>query len=186
MIRQPRVKNPGLFYIDLKTIMDWKTLKNGIYSWDGSWLDLYIQGITSTDWEKWVRLVNQQYRIEWHNGKTQKDESRIDFTVIEAYWKGNTNLCSTAKVFLDDRIQVNAHFFEATTIENDIDPRDFKSLEDHQKLLDYMKAVSTGLNKPITLTPENCPEIPLIRVEGTAAEISTGINPDDWPVRIKK
>ncbi len=40
MIRQPRVKNPGLFYIDLKTIMDWKTLKNGIYSWDGSWLDL--------------------------------------------------------------------------------------------------------------------------------------------------
>lgn len=58
MIRQFWVKNLGLFYIDFKIIMDWKILKNGIYSWDGSWLDFYIQGIIFIDWEKWVWLVN--------------------------------------------------------------------------------------------------------------------------------
>ena len=161
-------------------------MKNGIYCWEGSWLDLYVQHTTSEDWKKWVLFVNEQYRIDWHNGQTQKDELRIDFKVIEAYWAGDAKLCSTARIFLNDHIQVNAHFFEAATLENDIDPRDFKTIEDHNVLIDYMKGISMRLDKPIILTPENCPEIPLIQVEDNSVEISTDTNPGNWPVRIKE
>lgn len=166
--------------------MNWEKLKQRVYAWDDSWRDIYVHGTSPGDWDQWAQFVNQHYRIDWYNGKTQKDEVQIDFEVIKAFWSGDTDLSSTAKVFLNDRLQVNAHFFEPGTLENDIDPRDFKSLADHGTLMNYMKGVSELLNKTVTLTPENCPEIKLIIVDGTAVEISTDTDPSDWPVHIKK
>lgn len=122
--------------------MNWNQLKNKIYVWDGGWLDIYVQNTSSIDWEKWTQYVNQNFRIEWYNGKTENVESRIDFNVIQEFWNGNHDLASTAKVFIDD-IQINAHFFEPSEIENDIDPREFRSIDDHHKLIEYLKEISS-------------------------------------------
>ncbi len=134
--------------------MTWTELKDKIYYWDGSWRDIYVLQTNRKFWEKWSDYVNKNYRVEWLNGKSGNVENKIDFGVVEEHWDGIHDFWSTAKVFVD-RIQINAHFFIDTEIENDIDPREFISLEDHEKLIKYMIDLSTLLNKEIILTPEN-------------------------------
>ena len=166
--------------------MNWNQLKNKVYAWDGGWLDIYVHGTSAQDWEKWTQLVNQNFKIDWYNGKTEKDESKIDFSVIQDYWGGNNDLCSTAKVFIDDNIQVNAHFFDDEQIENDIDPREFKSIDDHNKLIEFLRELSNKLGKEVSVTPENCPEIVLMKIMGDSIEINLESEPRKWPLRIKK
>lgn len=55
--------------------MNWKDLKDKIYYWDGSWRDIYVQESTRDDWENWINLVNANYKIDWYNGKTERDEN---------------------------------------------------------------------------------------------------------------
>lgn len=150
--------------------MDWNKLKDKIYYWDGSWRDIYVKSINRSDWEKWVDLVNANYKVDWFNGRQNRDENLIDFSVIDDYWNGNHDLCSTAKIFID-KIQINAHFFDDTEIENDIDPREFNTINDHEKLIHYMTVLSTLLDKEVILTPENEQNIVLIKVYKDKVEL---------------
>ena len=143
--------------------LTWNKLKNNTYYRDGSFRDLYILNTDRTDWKKWIEYVNQNYIIKWYNGKTGREENQVDYEVINEYWNGNYNLCSTANVFID-KIQINCHFFCDFEIENDIEPSEFNSIDDHKKLMKYMTDLSEILGKEIILTPENEQEIVLIRV----------------------
>lgn len=164
--------------------MNWIELKNKVYNWDGSWRDIYILQINHSDWKKWVNYVNENYRIDWFNGKVDKVENQIDFGVIEEFWSGNHDLCSTAKVFIGS-IQINAHFFNDTEIENDIDPREFNSIDDHNKLVKYMTDLSILLEKEIILTPENDSETILFKVSYDKIEFSKNIDPINWKLKIR-
>jgi len=150
--------------------MNWDKLKNKIYVWDGGWLDIHVHNTTRSEWQKWVNYVNQNFKIEWYNCKTEIGEAKIDFSVIEEFWDGCHDFILTAKVFIED-IQVNVHFFDETEIENDIDPREFKTIDDHNNLIDYLKKLSNILNKEVIVTPENCPEIILMKIKGESVEI---------------
>jgi hypothetical protein len=156
--------------------MNWTDLKDKIYYWDGSWRDLYVLQTTRADWKIWVDYVNRNYRIEWFNSKADKDENQIDFSVIEEFWSGDHDLCSTAKVFID-KIQINAHFFDETEMENDIDPREFNSIDDHNKLIKYMSDLSILFDKEVILTPENEHETFLLKVIKNNVEFSEKIEP---------
>jgi hypothetical protein len=164
--------------------MKWTELKNKIYYWDGSWRDIYVLQTNRADWKIWVDFVNKNYRIDWFNGKADKDENQIDFGVIEQFWSGDHDLCSTAKVFID-KIQINAHFFDDTEMENDIDPREFNSIDDHDKLIKYMSDLSTLLDKEVILTPENEHETILFKVNKDIIEFSEGIDPTKWKLRTR-
>ena len=107
-----------------------------------------------SDWRKWIDYVNQNYTIQWYNGKTANEESQINYDVINEYWNGNGDLCVIAKIFID-KIQINCHFFSDLEIENDIDPREFNSIDDHNKLMKYIEDLASILNKDVILTPEN-------------------------------
>ena len=170
---------PNRYILTLCVIRKRKTnYKNGLENikesnlfWDGSWRDIYVQNTESEDWEKWINLVNEKYRINWHNGKTNQSEAKIKFDVIKEYWEGNGELCSTANIFLDE-IQINAHFFDDTEIENDIDPREFKSMDDHNRLIEYLKSVSMACNKEVIVTLENSPEYVLMKINGNEVQIN--------------
>lgn len=164
--------------------MNWTDLKNKIYYWDGSWRDIYILQTSLEDNLKWSDYVNANYRIEWFNGLTQADESKVNFDVIKEYWNGNHDLCSTAKVYID-KIQINNHFFVDTEIENDIDPREINSIEDHDRVLKYMTDLSFLLDKPVILTPENDQEIVLIEVSKNNIEFSDNIDPKEWKIKLR-
>ena len=162
--------------------MNWTELKEKIYYWDGSWRDLYILNTSLDDNLKWTNYVNENYRIEWFNGLTQKNDTKIDFEVIKEFWSENHDLCSTAKVFID-KIQINNHFFDDDEIENDIDPREINSIEDHEIIVKYMTDLSQLLDKPIILTPENDKEIVLIKVSKHGIEFSENIKPSEWKIK---
>jgi len=165
--------------------MNWQILKEQIYIWDGGWLDIYIFNTTIKDWEKWAQFVNENYKVSWYNGELNKTETKINFEVIKKFWAGNLDFQSTVMVFIGD-IQVNAHFFLSTEIENDIDPREFNDMEDHNALIKYLKGISRILDKEVIVTPENCPEIVLISVKNEHVEITTDTDPSQWPIRIKE
>ena len=164
--------------------MKWTELKNKIYYWDGSWRDIYVLNTARHDWKIWVDYVNKNYPIDWFNGKTNTDEKKIDFNVIEEFWSGNLDLCSTAKIFID-KIQINAHFFDDTEMENDIDPREFNSFEDHEKLIKYMTDLSILLDKEVILTPENEHETVLFKVNKNVVAFSQDIDPSKWKLRTR-
>jgi hypothetical protein len=151
--------------------VNWTDFKNKIYYWDGSWRDILVLQTTHADWKIWVDYVNRSYRIDWFDGKAGKDENQIDFNVIEEFWSGDHDLCSTAKVFID-KIQINAHFFDYSEMENDIDPREFNSIDDHNKLIKYMSDISILLDKEVILTPENEHETVLVKVIKNKIEYS--------------
>lgn len=156
--------------------MNWRELKDKIYYWDGSWRDIYVLQTNRVDWKIWVDYVNKNYRIDWFKSKADKDENQIDFSVIEEFWSGDEDLCSTARVLID-KIQINAHFFDDNEMENDIDPREFNSIDDHNKLIKYMSDISILLDKEIILTPENEHETVLLKVIKDNIEFSENIAP---------
>jgi len=151
--------------------MNWTELKDKIYFLDGSWLDIYVLNANKSDWKKWVNYVNQNYLVDWFNPITSRNENKIEFNVIEEYWDSNNGLGSTATVLVN-KIQINAHFFVDSEIENDIDPREFNSIDDHNTLIKYMTDLSMLLDKEVILTPENCHEITLIKVFKSNIELS--------------
>lgn len=147
-----------------------------MYYWDGSWRDICILHTNRKDWKVWADYVNRNYPIGWFNGKTGKLENQVDFEVIEEFWDGKHHHCSTARVFIG-KIQINAHFFEESEIENDIDPGEFNSIEEHDKLIEYMSALSKLLGREIVLTLENEHESILFKINKNRIKFSEVITP---------
>ncbi len=50
---------------------------------------------------------------------------------------------------------IKCYFAGDDEIENDIDPREVVSIDDHLRIVQYMAAVSKRLNKPVIMTMEN-------------------------------
>ncbi len=143
--------------------MDWTLLKENIYYRDGSLRDILIHDTTKEDWRKWVDFVNGHYKLEWYNGLQDQTFNHIDFDVVLEYFKDYPDFSIMASISLD-KLKVHTYFFTQEEIENDIAPKEFTSLEDHNRLMDYLVSISRLLNKKVILTPENTPEISLIEV----------------------
>ncbi|GAB3833520.1 hypothetical protein [Hymenobacter jeollabukensis] len=152
--------------------MDWNQLKEEIYYVDGSLLDIYVLNTTAEDWWRWVELVNANYSVTFSGLDSGQTQDWIDFAVVERMWaKPEEREWSTARIQLRN-FTINCLFFWEGDIENDIDPKDFQSIEDHEALLLYLQRVSEALQKPVRLTPENTEEMALIEVNGSDVRIT--------------
>ena len=145
--------------------MNWKEIQESVYYLDGSLRDIYVQNVTKDDWLTWINFVNKNYQLSMKVHETDEIYNKINNELILDYWHGKYENCSTASIFLDG-IKINTHFFSSLEIENDITPLEINSIEDHQKLLNYLIDISKILKKTIILTAENSPEIILIQVNG--------------------
>jgi len=144
--------------------MTWNELKRKVYYEDGSLRDIFVLHADRQDWKKWIDYVNENYRIEWYNGNTDKYEDKINVCVIEGHWNREHDLSSIASVFVD-AIMINAYFADDSEIENDINPKEFNSPEDHEKLMRFMSDIARILDKDVILTPENEKETILIKID---------------------
>jgi hypothetical protein len=152
--------------------MNWQQLKEKVYKVDGGFRDIYVLNTTKKDWQVWVDYVTANYKTSFRVHETDETFDRIDFSILNGYWNGMVENASIASVFLDN-IQLNAHFFEEETIETDITPGEINSMEDHQRVLDFMTGLSNALGKKVILTPEWDPEIVLISVENGQVKITS-------------
>ncbi len=151
--------------------MKWKEIQEKLYYLDGSLRDIYVKETNIEDNQKWINYVNSNFRIECFNETENKVEKKIDFNLVKRFWERDLEYVVCGKVFIDENIQINNHFFCYSEIENDIDPREIKTIEDHNGIVDYMKKISNLLNKSVILTPENTPEIILMKIENDLISI---------------
>ena len=142
---------------------NWHELKEQIYFEDGSFRDIYVFDINLEEWENWVNFVNQNYEVEFVYGETEQRTFSIDFSAVKKYWSTKDAFGNFATVKIGE-ININCHFFMPSEFENDISPKEFKSLDDHKLLTDYLKELSTIFNKKVLLTWENSPEFVLLEV----------------------
>lgn len=135
--------------------MDWTTSKRQIYFEVGSLRDIYVLDATTSDWKKWVDLVNKNYNVEFWDAKTGLTTDKIDFTAVKEYWDSNGKrevITATIKL---DIINIKCHFFDESEIENDVDPSEINSQDDHDKFIDYLIDISVSLHKDVIVTDEN-------------------------------
>ncbi|MCU7615605.1 hypothetical protein NZ698_00225 [Chryseobacterium sp. PBS4-4] len=137
--------------------MDWKYLKEEIYFSDGSLRDIYVLNTSREDWQKWIDFVNGNYEIEFHycdhKGNRLTSKKIISKYVFNS-WDRINDFTNDATISIEGVI-VKCHFFGEEEIENDIDPNEVKTLEDHYLIINYLKSISKILNKEVILTLEN-------------------------------
>lgn len=141
-------------------------MKEKIYFQDGSLRDIFVLNVTKKDWDTWAKFVNKNYKVEFINYSTHVAETQINLKTISGYL--NNVYCPEyfAKIFVGN-ILVQVYFFYSEEFENDINPTEIKSLEDHNNLMIYLKSVSKVLNKELILTTEEIQNRKaLIRING--------------------
>jgi hypothetical protein len=150
--------------------MDWQYLKSKVYFLDGSLRDIYVHNTTKSDWQLWADFVNANYETSFYIYENEVEEKTIALSKIFDYWDGLREYLSTATVYLD-HIQINVHFFVGEEIENDISPKEIHSIDDHNRLINYMTRLSKVLDKVVVLTPENQANFVLISVDKDVVKI---------------
>jgi hypothetical protein len=143
--------------------MHWTELKKRIYFEDGSLRDIYVLDTTIDDWGKWIDMVNKKYSIEFWDAKTDLRSDKIDFTTVKEYWDSNGQREIVTATINLGLITVKCYFFDDSEIENDIDPRELKSEDEHIKLTQYLNDISVSLDKEVIMTNENTKDSILIR-----------------------
>lgn len=66
---------------------------------------------------------------------------------------------------------VNIYFFMEQEIDNDISPKEFTSIENHNALMSYLTDISIILNKKVFITQEMRSNEPLLEVDGNEIRI---------------
>jgi hypothetical protein len=145
----------------------WEDLK-WIFEPDGSLRDIYVQEVSISDWEKLIDLLNENYPLKYGITDEERSTSQIDKDYIIRYLTGETSEMECKSIAIDfGGIDANCHFFLSEQIEFDIDPKEITSLEDFEKVEKFMQAISWALEQQVTLTDENSPEFPLVKVDVT-------------------
>ena len=150
--------------------MTWEELKRGVYQVDGSWRDIYVLNTNRDDWQKWAEYINKNHVVSWYAEKYNGSitQASINTSFIKHKWDSE-HYIATSRIFLAE-IQINCHFFIEARVENDVDPSQINSMDDHNRPMDYMKATSALLGKEVILTEENIEEAVWIKVNGDIIE----------------
>ena len=136
-----------------------------IFEKDGALRDIYVQNATISDWEKVVDLLNSEYELTFG---VYEDNliNKIDFGYVKTMFADETGELETKSATVDlNGIVVKCYFFLENQIEFDINPTEIKTESDFNKITDFMKSISSKLEKQITLCGENLPEFPLIKID---------------------
>ena len=146
------------------TLRNWNIIE-WIFEKDGALRDIYVQNSTISDWEKVVDLLNSEYKLTfgvYEDNLTDK----IDFGYVKTMFADETGELETKSATIDlSGIVVKCFFFLENQIEFDINPTEIKTQSDFNKITDFMKSISSKLEKQITLCGENQPEFPLIKID---------------------
>ncbi|MGS5088007.1 hypothetical protein ACVC7V_16100 [Hydrogenophaga sp. A37] len=64
----------------------------------------------------------------------------------------------------------NCHFFMASEIELDVDPREVQNADAHDAVLSFVEGMARAIGRPVLLTPENGSHVPYLSYEPTCGE----------------
>lgn len=133
-----------------------------LFEADGSLRDIYIQDVNLLDWEKLIDFINLHYDITFGN----TDAKQIDKVYVINYLKDETGEmeCQSLRINLNG-ITIRCYFFLAQQIEFSFSPEEIRTINDFEYIESFMTAISQTLNTQVTLTKENTPECPLLKID---------------------
>lgn len=144
-------------------------LMETVFYSDGSYRDIYIKTTNETEWDCFLNFIkNRNYFVEFY-----KDGAKfhyVGFSQKEIFDMTRREHAILMKIKLDT-INIHCNFFCIDEIELDIDPNEIKNLNHIELIFDFIREVATVMKKEVILTPENCPESPLVRCNANNYEI---------------
>ncbi len=144
---------------------NWKFNKEEIYYEDGSLRDIYVFDTNKEDWRSWSKLVNERFEVEFYNGRTQELEDKINIEEVFNFWTDQTGFTDTNTATIKlGKVLIKCYFFIESEIENDIDPREVKTEENHKAIMEYLQQVSIILKKKVVVTSEMAEDDILLEV----------------------
>jgi hypothetical protein len=150
---------------------DWNDIK-WIFEPNGALIDIYVQEVSANDWGKIIDLINKNYEVYFGETGESKNNQKIDKKYVIEYLTDHSGekVIKSASIVLD-QIRLNCHFFLKDQIEFDIDPKEINSIEDFELIENFMMEISKTTHNQVTLTNENRPDFPLIKID-----VNKGIN----------
>ncbi|TXK71844.1 hypothetical protein [Mesonia sp. HuA40] len=146
------------------TLRNWNNIE-WIFKKDGALRDIYVQNATISDWKKVVGLLNSEYKLTFGIYEENLTD-KIDFEFVKTMFADETGELETKSATIDlSGIIVKCYFFLEEQIEFDINPTEIKTELEFIEIINFMKSISSKLEKQITLCGENQPEFPLIKID---------------------
>ena len=133
--------------------MDWEKLNKTVYYEDGSLRDVYIYDTTINDWKKWIEYTNKNFSVTFLNMSNEATSDKIDFNEVVKYWRGENEDGVSASINING-VNLKCYFNMENEIEMDFSPKEIRNIIDHNNLVEYLKACSTILEKPVVATAE--------------------------------
>lgn len=128
----------------------WNELKDEFEA-DGSLLDIFVENIDPVLWEAFlVNIKSSNYRLEFTHGEEPLD---LPNSLAEIKELQKTNP-TTLFIWLNEKIQINCHFFIDTEIELDVLPHDISNESEYYILTTFLKWLSGALSKRVIVTHE--------------------------------
>lgn len=144
---------------------NWEDIK-WIFEPDGALRDIYVQEVSLNDWRTVIDLINEKYKVNYGDTGEYKDTNQIDKDYVIEYLTDKTGGIESKSALISlGKIRINCHFFLEDQIEFDIDPKEVKSIEDFELIEGFMLEISKSIGNQITLTDENNPKFPLIKID---------------------
>jgi|GEM_PF-4418159 len=137
-------------------LSDWNYLKAKVYFDEGSALDIVVEDFAPGDWDKWAQLVEEEYPFY---------DGTLDMNLVRSYWLGERDEGASV-IFGAGNIRIGCWYLDEDKFENVVYPDDYKSLHDHETLMEYLQQLSLVLGKKVFLAPENSHHISILEVSG--------------------
>ncbi|WP_299427721.1 hypothetical protein [uncultured Shimia sp.] len=127
--------------------MKWSDCKDAFRA-DGSLRDIYVRNTTEDDWNRLFAAFSK-YEMTLFCDGDPSPEIEVPAAIFERCNEHHYRLEMLAK-----GITFQCHFFTVDEIEIDVDPKEIKSQQDLDVVLDVMGAIGRALAKPVILTEE--------------------------------
>lgn len=130
-----------------------------IFEFDGSLLDAYVFEVSRADWQHVIDVIRIQ---GWWFDYDCGDSPMLLPELVGDIFDHRGDWSTTLSIQPVAGIVVNTHFFSDDEVEFDFDPRELQGQEQIDVLCSFLRTIGRTLDKPVVLTPENSPGLPLI------------------------
>jgi hypothetical protein len=143
---------------------------------DGALRDIYVLDTDTADWEKLCEVLKSSNFKLSYGRDGQPSPLPDSFGKLVA---GPNSNASFLRVNLSDELTIDCHSFESKTIEFSLDPSEVRGQPQFSQLLKFISDLGRALNKKVSSTPENIPDLPLLTFDPTRRSWQRGSHPTE-------
>ena len=150
-----------MLYEQKTNMRPWFEIKQE-FDTDGSLRDIYIENIEPSTWNLFIQKIKQSdYRFEFNHG----DSSAVFPDSIDSIKELQKVNPTILRLWLNDSIQLNCHFFIETEIELDVSPYDIQNEESYIELINFLNWLAFILDTEVKLTHEGMQDQLILKIQ---------------------